>query len=183
MSGLRGRTSCVTCLTSGHWSIWRQVAQPASITAREILLERESALAVPLALLRRKLAQGGVILDASLTGGTLAVLTKSGRRELAVSRLSAHGLTTRVLCTTPLWLGTTATGQPLVSADNVKVRIFGIDSAGRESYAPGLPIAILHQAGPTPGRDAIVSFDGGPDRQPGRFLHVIDEIAVARPRA
>jgi len=128
----------------------------------EVLLRRESVLAAPLAQLRRKLAGGGVILDASLSGNTLAVLTQSGRGDVAISRLSAHGLTEKALCNTRPQLATTPANTPLAPGDNIKVRIFGIDAAGREAYAPGLPIAILHQAGPAPGRDAIVSFNGGP---------------------
>lgn len=128
----------------------------------EILLKQEGGLATPLARLRGQLASGGVILDASLSGGTLVLLTQSGRGEIRVSRLNARGFTEKSLCSIWLRLATTPAGMPLAPGDNVKVRIFGIDAAGRESYAPGLPIAILHQAGPSRGRDAIVSFNGGP---------------------
>jgi pimeloyl-ACP methyl ester carboxylesterase len=128
----------------------------------EILLRDEGTLAAPLAQLRRHLAGGGVILDASLSNATLVLLTKSGRGEIRATRLTARGFTQKSLCSTWLRLATTPAGRPLAPSETVKVRIFGIDSAGRESYAPGLPIAIVHQAGPSPGRDAIVSFNGGP---------------------
>lgn len=128
----------------------------------EILLRAEGALATPLGQLRRSLTDGGVILDASLSGGTLVLLTKSGRGEIMANRVSARGFTRKSLCSTWLRLATTPAGMPLAPGDNVRVRIFGIDSAGRESYAPGLPIAIVHQAGASPGRDVIVSFNGGP---------------------
>lgn len=128
----------------------------------EILLRREGVLAAPLAQFRRKLAGGGVILDASLSGGTLVLLTQSGRGEIEVSRLNARGVTRRLLCSIWLRLADTPAGMPLAPGDNVRVRIFGIDAEGRESFAPGLPIAILHQAGPSRGRDALVSFNGGP---------------------
>ena len=128
----------------------------------EILLRDEGALAAPLAQFRRKLASGGVILDSSLSGGTLVLLTQSGRGELEVSRLNARGFTQKSLCSIRLRLATTPAGMPLGPGDKVKVRIFGIDAAGRESFAPGLPIAILHQAGASRGRDALVSFNGGP---------------------
>ncbi|MGA9580443.1 MAG: alpha/beta hydrolase [Allosphingosinicella sp.] len=128
----------------------------------EILLRRESALTPPLAQLRRKLASGGVILDASFSGGTLVVLTQSGRGDVGVSRLNARGFTEKSLCSIWLRLATTPAGMPLAPDDNVRIRIFGIDAEGRESFAPGLPIAILHQAGPSRGRDALISFNGGP---------------------
>jgi len=128
----------------------------------EILLRREGALAAPLGEFRRKLAGGGVILDASLSGGTLVLLTHSGRGEIEVGRLNARGFTQKSLCSVWLRLATTPAGMPLAPGDNVRVRIFGIDAEGRESFAPGLPIAILHQAGPARGRDALVSFNGGP---------------------
>lgn len=124
----------------------------------EILLRREGALAPALAQLRRKLADGGIILDASLSNGTLVLLTQSGRGQVAISRLNARGATEKELCTNRLGVAST----PVAPGDNIAVRMFGIDAAGRESYAPGLPVAILHQAGPAPGRDAIVSFNGGP---------------------
>ncbi|MEA3010925.1 MAG: Prolyl oligopeptidase family [Sphingomonadales bacterium] len=128
----------------------------------EILLRGEGALAGALGQLRRKLAGGGVILDASFSGVTLVLLTQSGRGEVGVSRLSPRGLTEKTLCTHWLRLATTPAGMPLAPADNVKVRIFGIDAAGRESYRPGLPIATLYRDGPSRGRDALVSFNGGP---------------------
>ena len=128
----------------------------------EILLRREGTLAAALAQLRRKLESGGVILDASLGGDTLVLLTQSGRGEVKVHRLNARGLTEKSLCSVWLRLATTPAGSLLAPGDEVRVRIFGIDAAGRESFAPGLPIAILHQAGPSRGRDALVSFNGGP---------------------
>lgn len=128
----------------------------------EVLLRREGALAVPLAELRKKLASGGVILDASLSGGTLVLLTQSGRGEIRVHRLNSRGLTEKSLCSVRLRLATTPPGSPLASGDIVRVRIFGITAEGRERFVPGLPIAILHQAGPSRGRDALVSFNGGP---------------------
>lgn len=128
----------------------------------EILLRDEGSLAAPLAQLRRKLANGGVILDASWSDGTLVLLSRSGGGEVRVNRLNTRGITEKSLCSAWLRLGTTPAGMPLAPDNNVKLRIFGIDSGGRESYAPGLPIAIVHQAGPSPGRDAIVSFNGGP---------------------
>jgi pimeloyl-ACP methyl ester carboxylesterase len=128
----------------------------------EILLRQEGALAPPLAQFRRKLAAGGVILDASLSGGTMVLLTRSGRGEVGVNQLRPRGLTERPLCRTWPRLATTPAGMPLAPGDNVKLRIFGIDRRGGEDYAPGLPIAILHQAGRAPGRDAVVSFNGGP---------------------
>ena len=134
---------------------------------REILLRRQGPFAAALAQLRRKLATGGVILDASLSGETLAVLTRSGRGEVEISRLTARGLTGKPLCTVWLRLSDTPAGAALAPGLNVKVRIFGIDSAGREAYAPGLPIATVYRAGASPAPDApaldaIVSFNGGP---------------------
>ena len=128
----------------------------------EILLRQEGDLAAPLSQLRRQLAGGGIILDASLSGSTLAVLTQSGRGEVTISRLTARGLTGKPLCALPLRLAGTRFGTALPPGLNVKVRIFGIDAAGREAFAPGLPIAILYRAGPSPGRDALISFNGGP---------------------
>lgn len=128
----------------------------------EILLRREGALAAPLGQLRRKLASGGVILDASLSGGNLVLLTQSGRGDVGISRLNGSGLTDRALCTLPLRLATTPAGFPLARDDTIKVRIFGIDSAGREAFAPGLPIATAYRAGTSRSRDVIVSFNGGP---------------------
>jgi hypothetical protein len=128
----------------------------------EILLRDERALAAPLAQLRRNLAGGGVILDASLSGGTLVLLTQSGHGEIRANRLNARGFTQKPLCSAWLRLATTPAGMPLAPGDSIKVRIFGIDSAGRESYAPGLPTAILHKTGSWPVRDALVSFNGGP---------------------
>lgn len=153
----------------------------------EILLRDEGDLAAPLAELRRNLMAGGVILDASLNGGVLVLLTKSGRGEVAVNRLSTRGLSRKALCSTWLRLGTTPAGAPLSADESVRHRIFGIDAAGRERYAPGLPIAIVHQAGPSRGRDAIVSFTGGPtgsyaDYYMGRKLRLLapdrDLIAI-----
>jgi pimeloyl-ACP methyl ester carboxylesterase len=128
----------------------------------EILLRRQGPFAAALAQLRRRLATGGVILDASLSGNTLAVLSQSGRGEVAISRLTARGLTDKPLCTLWLRLADTPAGMPLAPGQNVKVRIFGIDPAGREAYAPGLPIATVYRAGAWPARDAVLSFNGGP---------------------
>ena len=129
----------------------------------EILMRREGALAAPLAQLRRRLlAGGGLILDASLSGGTLALLTRSGQREIGISRLTARGLTERKLCMVGDGLAAPAASNWARQTEVTQVRIFGVDATGREAYAPGLPIAIVYQAGTTSGRDALLVFPGGP---------------------
>ncbi|HYD37669.1 MAG TPA: prolyl oligopeptidase family serine peptidase [Allosphingosinicella sp.] len=128
----------------------------------EILLRREGALAEPLAELRRKLASGGLILDASLSGGTLALLIRSGRGEIGISRLSARGLTEKRLCKVGDGLPSHVAAKLAAQTELKRIRIFNVDRAGREAYAPGLPIAIHYQGGTAPGRDALLVFPGGP---------------------
>jgi pimeloyl-ACP methyl ester carboxylesterase len=128
----------------------------------EILLRREGTLAEPLAQLRRRLANGGLILDASLSNGTLALLTRSGRGEIGISRLSGRGLTEKRLCRVGDGLPSHVAAKLAVQPEFKRIRIFSVDAAGRKAYAPGLPIAILYQAGTEPGRDAVLVFPGGP---------------------
>jgi pimeloyl-ACP methyl ester carboxylesterase len=138
----------------------------------EILVRREGALARPLAELRQRLGSGALILDASLSGGTLALLIRSGRGELGISRLSARGLTAKKLCAIGDGFPPQVAAKWVAPTELKRVRMFGID-AGREAYADGLPTVILYQAGAAPARDVLLMFPGGPT------LSVADEYFPA----
>src|SRR4051812_12838462 len=104
-----------------------------------------------LAPLRRMLAGGGALLDATFRKGSLAVLARLREGKLAALRLGPDGLSRTDLCTT---------ARP--AALTPRLRIFGIDRSGIEAMRPGLPVAILYSRPSGPARDLVIVFDGGP---------------------
>jgi hypothetical protein len=104
-----------------------------------------------LAPLRRMLAGGGALLDATYRKGNLAVLARLREGRVAALRLGPDGVTRIDLCTT----------APL-TAVTPRLRIFGIDRYGNEAMRPGLPSAILYSRLARPARDLVIVFDGGP---------------------
>lgn len=103
--------------------------------------------------LRRMLAAGGAILDASFSGGSLAVLARLVDGTLAGVRLARGGVSRTDLCSGSSWPA--ATPVPRLS-------IFAIDASGRPAMRPGLPLAILYTRPAGPARDLVIVFDGGP---------------------
>jgi hypothetical protein len=115
----------------------------------EVRLDATAPIA--LASLRRTLAAGGAILDASYRNGRLAVLARVEEGRIAALRVGPTGLSRIDLCT-----------DSPPAAPTPRLSIFGIDRSGREVMRPGVPIAI-HLTRPTGrGRDLVIVFDGGP---------------------
>jgi pimeloyl-ACP methyl ester carboxylesterase len=112
-------------------------------------------------------AEGLMVLDASLSGDTMFVLTLSGRGERKLHRLAAGGISDRSLCTTsrPVLPGSAGPARPLLARGDgaaLRVRAFAIDASGREVAAAGRPILMVYRMGSRPRRDVTVYFHGGP---------------------
>ncbi|MEA3032384.1 MAG: Prolyl oligopeptidase family [Sphingomonadales bacterium] len=104
-----------------------------------------------LAPLRRILAGGGALLDATYRKGNLAVLARLREGKLAALRINPDGLSRTDLCTV---------APP--AAVTPRLSIFGIDRSGAEAMRPGLPPAVLYRRPSGPARDLVIVFDGGP---------------------
>jgi pimeloyl-ACP methyl ester carboxylesterase len=133
-----------------------------------VALDRPSRLRRALSsFLAMREAEGLMVLDASLSGDTMFVLTLSGRGERKLFRLSAGGVSARSLCTRPTETpsGSNAPAQPFFTRGDgaaLRVRAFAIDASGREVAQAGRPILMVYRMGTRPGRGATIYFHGGP---------------------
>lgn len=119
------------------------------------------------ALILRLNADGGLILDASLSGDTLLALVsyRNGNRKLF--RLNRRGLTEKLICTNgipralPRWLPRDVS-LDLPPSEPLRLRIFALDKSGRETTREGGPILIRFHVPAEGTRDAVLYFRGGP---------------------
>jgi pimeloyl-ACP methyl ester carboxylesterase len=132
-----------------------------------ILLEGKRRLSRSLAKFGRLYGESRVVVDASLSGETLMVLTLSGRGNRSIVRIAPDGLSEQPLCTDFFVPDRRSlrSPNPLVSADSFYrplFRAFALDSQGREVMKAGRPIVTLHRLGDVDARDAVLNIHGGP---------------------
>lgn len=133
-------------------------------------LRNTRRLAAALEALRHQLDRdGAAILDASASGATLVVLTRSGRAARQLHLVSEQGLASTTLCARvrpgPVRQAGAAAANEGGTGDAIPAsRIFALGPDGAESARPGNPVLMVHSVGPTSpaGRDALVYFHGGP---------------------
>lgn len=152
-----------------------------------IAIEGASGLSGSLARFRQIHGDSRIILDASLSGRILMLLTQSGRGNRAVVRISPAGLSEKPICTEVIVTDfrRRTSPNPLVSTDagyRPLFRAFSLDSRGRETEAPGRPILTVHRLGDGPSRDAILDFHGGPGgTNAGSGFHLLQLGALLKP--
>jgi hypothetical protein len=116
---------------------------------------------------RRLKVQGGVLIDASLSGHTLMALAAYSNGTRKLIRVDQRGGAEQLICTDRFAVKPGSLASPENPAGSsrteiVQPKIFAIDNQGRETTRPGAPILALYSVGANGPRDAILAIQGGP---------------------